>query len=152
MFLLSTKPLQSARRFTRKRCLWTVYIPFEFDWLWIDLSIEVAGRSDRETMKTVHIININLINDRHYYYFTDHIKFLEEKQAHLQSCVNKLYFYKHVFKKHSHDIRYLVSHTGPDISRDIWNENCDSMKQWWFDLIQNINHKLKFDWCSYILA
>lgn len=39
-----------------------------------------------------------------YYYFTDHIKFLEEKQAHLQSCVNKLYFYKHVFKKHSHDI------------------------------------------------
>ena len=106
MFLLSTKPLQSAQRFTRKRCPWTVYIPFEFNWLWTDLSIEVAGRSDRETRKTVHIININLINDRYYYYFTDHIKFSEKIQAHLQSCVtcNKLYSYKHVFKKHSHFI------------------------------------------------
>lgn len=152
MFLLSTKPLQSARRFTRKRCLWTVYIPFEFDRLWTDLSIEVAGRSDRETKKTVHIININLINDRYYmyYYFTDHIKF-SEKYKHIFNLVLTNFTFINMYLK-SIPMIYLVSHTGPDISRDIWNENCDSMKQWWFDLIQNINHKLKFDWCSYILA
>ena len=71
-------------------------------------------------MKTVHIININLINDRYYmyYYFTDHIKF-SEKYKHIFNLVLTDFNIINMYLK-SVPMIYLVSHIGPDkLSRDI---------------------------------